>query len=121
MSKRFFFDTSALIKLYHEENGTDQLSDLISSENPIIVISDLTMVEMISALAKKVRTGEIDERIFNEAVFTYLGHTYMTLWGISPKGLPSISFGSKSMMPTSFLCLSPDVRTTRVYTDSPGE
>jgi len=71
MSRRFFIDTSALIKLYHEEKGTDRLTRLIISENPVIVISDLTVIEMISALAKKVRTGEIDEHIFNEAVLNF--------------------------------------------------
>lgn len=71
MSRRFFIDTSALIKLYHEENGTDRLSRLINSEDPVIVISYLTVIEMVSALAKKVRTGEIDGHIFNEAVSNF--------------------------------------------------
>ncbi|RLC12697.1 MAG: hypothetical protein DRI57_17425 [Deltaproteobacteria bacterium] len=71
MSRRFFIDTSALIKLYHEESGTERLTRLIISETPIIVISDLTIIEMVSALAKKVRTREIDEHIFNEAVLNF--------------------------------------------------
>lgn len=71
MSRRFFIDTSALIKLYHEENGTGRLTRLIVSDDPIIVISDLTIIEMVSALAKKVRTGEISEHIFNEAVSNF--------------------------------------------------
>jgi len=71
MSRRFFIDTSALIKLYHEESGTERLTRLIISEAPIIVISDLTIIEMVSALAKKVRTREIDEHIFNEAVLNF--------------------------------------------------
>ena len=49
MSKRYFFDTSALIKLYHNETGTDTLNNLIASDDPDIVISDLTVIEMISA------------------------------------------------------------------------
>ena len=68
MIKRFFFDTSALIKLYHEETGTNKLDSLIESENPVIVISDLTIIEMISALAKKVRMKVIVKDTFIEVV-----------------------------------------------------
>jgi len=71
MSKHFFFDTSALVKLYHEETGTEKLNSLIISENPVIVVSDITSIEIISAFAKKVRTKEIDIHIFNEAVWAF--------------------------------------------------
>ncbi len=71
MSKRYYFDTSALIKLYHEETGTDNITDMINSENPDIVISDLTTIEMVSALAKKVRMKDIDEDIFKEVVLAF--------------------------------------------------
>ncbi len=65
MRKSFFFDTSALVKLYHEEDGTEELTLLVSSENPVILISDITVIEMISALAKKVRTEEDEETDFD--------------------------------------------------------
>jgi len=71
MKKEFFFDTSALVKLYHEENGTEELAALLYQEKPRIVISDLTIIEMISALAKKVRTREIETTAFNEAVSAF--------------------------------------------------
>ncbi len=71
MNKCFFFDTSALVKLYHEEAGTEELTVLIDQENPVIVISSIAAVEMISALTKKVRTGEIDIPCFNEAVLGF--------------------------------------------------
>ncbi|MFP4305967.1 MAG: type II toxin-antitoxin system VapC family toxin [Desulfococcaceae bacterium] len=71
MKRRFFFDTSALVKLYHEENGTQELTSLLFQEKPRIVISDLAIIEMISALAKKVRIREIDILAFNEAVSAF--------------------------------------------------
>ncbi|MFP4583119.1 MAG: type II toxin-antitoxin system VapC family toxin [Desulfococcaceae bacterium] len=71
MKRRFFFDTSALVKLYHEENGTQELTSLLFQEKPRIVISDLAIIEMISALAKKVRIREIDIVAFNEAVSAF--------------------------------------------------
>ncbi len=71
MSKCFFFDTSALVKLYHEEAGTEELTALVERENPLIVISDIAVIEMASALAKKVRTTEIDVASFKEAVTAF--------------------------------------------------
>lgn len=71
MRKQFFLDTSSLVKLYHEETGTEALNSLINKEDPAIVISDITVIEMISAFAKKVRTGEIDEPLFNEVVVAF--------------------------------------------------
>ncbi len=68
MSPCFFFDTSALVKLYHEEAGTEELTALIERENPLIAVSDIAAVEMVSAFAKKVRTAEIDIPAFEEAV-----------------------------------------------------
>ncbi|MBD3328112.1 PIN domain-containing protein [Candidatus Peregrinibacteria bacterium] len=69
MTKQLFFDTSALVKLYHQEEGTAVLDNLLAEEQFVIVISDLCIIEMVSALAKKVRTEEITAAVF-EAVVT---------------------------------------------------
>ena len=66
---RYFLDTSALIKLYHEEEGTEVVDNLVRQTQPIIVISDLSGVEMVSAMAKKVRAQEIKPETFT-AVMT---------------------------------------------------
>lgn len=71
MTPRFFFDTSVLIKLYHEENGTAILDQLLIEQQPIIVISDLSIVEMISALARKVRTQDITSEMFEQVVAAF--------------------------------------------------
>jgi len=47
MMRRFFFDTSALIKLYHEETGTEKLDSLIEAENPVI-INDMKLPGVMS-------------------------------------------------------------------------
>ncbi len=71
MSKKYFFDTSALIKLYHNELGTDDLADMLASQNPEILISDLTLIEMVSAFAKKVRMNDIDRDTFKEIMIMF--------------------------------------------------
>jgi uncharacterized protein len=68
---RYFFDTSALIKLYHREDGTDTVDELVDQDQSLIVISDLAVVEMVSALAKKVRTQEITVDVFSTAVAAF--------------------------------------------------
>ncbi len=68
---RFFFDTSALIKLYHQEEGTEAVDNLLSQGPSIIVISDLSLIEMVSAFAKKVRTQEITSGVFKIAVAAF--------------------------------------------------
>jgi predicted nucleic acid-binding protein len=55
----FFLDSSALIKLYHHETGTERVEQLFSATGALLVISELTGVELYSALARRVRTGEI--------------------------------------------------------------
>jgi predicted nucleic acid-binding protein len=57
-----FTDTSALVKLYHEEPGTENLSEFIHAhaDDLVITISDLTEIEFHSAFLKRVRTNEIE-------------------------------------------------------------
>jgi predicted nucleic acid-binding protein len=71
--RRYFFDTSALVKLYHEEKGTETLEHLISPHDIRIVISDICPIELTSALATKVRTGVIDHGIFETVLECFRG------------------------------------------------
>lgn len=43
--KRFFFDTSALLKIYHREEGTDSCLNIYNSSD-VIVISELARVNI---------------------------------------------------------------------------
>ena len=56
----YFFDTSALVKRYHDEVGTAVVDEAFE-EDAFCLISDLTVIECHSAFAKKVRTQEIGE------------------------------------------------------------
>jgi predicted nucleic acid-binding protein len=58
----FFFDTSALVKLYSDEEGSDKVREMImlpSSENYIL---ELAIVELLSAVYRKFRNHEIPEK-----------------------------------------------------------
>lgn len=58
-----YFDTSALVKLYHEEDGTEVLVNFCDShaDDLIISIAEVTIVELRSAFWRHVRTGELKE------------------------------------------------------------
>lgn len=61
---QYFLDTSAVVKIYHQETGSDQILP-IYRRGDIIVISELSKVEFASTVHKKLRTGEITGEILN--------------------------------------------------------
>jgi len=54
-----FLDSSAVAKLYHAEVGSVAVEDLVLHSGATILISRLSMVEVLSAFAGKVRAGVI--------------------------------------------------------------
>mgnify|MGYP001237550124 CR=1 FL=1 len=65
---KLFFDTSALVKFFHEEEGSDEVTALINSPENEIWISELARLEFISALFRRFRNNEIDDAKLNEAI-----------------------------------------------------
>jgi predicted nucleic acid-binding protein len=57
----YFLDTSAWAKLYHQEAGSEFMARIVSEPGSGSFISHLSIVEMESVLAIKLRTGEIGE------------------------------------------------------------
>jgi uncharacterized protein len=64
----FYFDTSALIKLFHVEEGTDAVTSLVRGAGNRIWLLDLARIEYASALFRRFRNREIDESSLNEAL-----------------------------------------------------
>lgn len=57
----FYFDTSALLPYYREEKASEPVQALLLAQSQPVMISHLTEVEVASALARWVRTGELDD------------------------------------------------------------
>jgi len=57
-----FIDTSALVKYFHEEDGTDIVTLLIENMDNEVWISELALVEFASAMHKKYRAGVLGKR-----------------------------------------------------------
>ena len=55
-----FLDTSALVKLYHQEENTHEVEKVISQVEEIC-LSGIAELEFRSTIWKKVRTNEIDK------------------------------------------------------------
>ncbi|MBI2877524.1 MAG: type II toxin-antitoxin system VapC family toxin [Candidatus Tectomicrobia bacterium] len=64
----YFFDTSALVKRYHREVGTDVVDAAFDNKDAFKMVSDFSVIEFYSAFAKKVRTGEITEDDFRKTI-----------------------------------------------------
>ncbi|MDF1614366.1 type II toxin-antitoxin system VapC family toxin [Desulfurivibrio dismutans] len=56
-----YFDTSALLPYYRTEPATAAILVLLRQLRPPVLISDLTKVELSSAIARWVRMEELDE------------------------------------------------------------
>jgi uncharacterized protein len=68
---QYFFDTSALVKLYHEESGDIVVLPIYYGENEIF-ISELSRIEFISATHKKFRNKEINTRILRITIDKFI-------------------------------------------------
>ena len=68
---RYFLDTSALVKLYHDEAGSDRLDELLGREDRMVV-SAVTRIEFSSAVLRKVRIEEIRAEIAEKVVASFL-------------------------------------------------
>jgi len=66
-----FFDTSALVKYFHEEKGTAVVTDLILNSNNIIFVSELSKLEFLSALHRRYRRKEIGKSNLEDAVESF--------------------------------------------------
>jgi predicted nucleic acid-binding protein len=61
---KYFFDTSVLAKVYHQEEGTPEVLKIYAGEHKIY-ISELARIESHSAVYRKYREKEIKKKTLN--------------------------------------------------------
>jgi len=66
--RRLFFDTSALVKYFHEEPGSRRVIELIDDEAHVVWISALARVEFVSAVHRKRREQQLSEVQLQQAL-----------------------------------------------------
>lgn len=79
-----FFDTSALIKYFHEEPGTEFVTDLITNPENTVHVSELVRLEFVSALYRRYRNKEIDGKALKEAVSGF--NEEYSMFNVEPLG-----------------------------------
>jgi predicted nucleic acid-binding protein len=62
-----YLDSSALVKRYVREEGTDFVKSILAGDD-LITTSKLSYPEILSALMRKVHAGEIQRKTFNGIV-----------------------------------------------------
>lgn len=82
----YFFDTSALAKRHHLESGSERVNAIFWDQDNILIISELAIVEMASALHRKRNRGEITLQAMNDALAQFANEV---LSGLIVAGLRS--------------------------------
>jgi uncharacterized protein len=63
-----YFDTSALAKLFIQEEGTDTVTELVLDQTNTIWVLDLARIEFHSALFRRYRAGELNNEMLQIAL-----------------------------------------------------
>lgn len=71
MTSVLFFDTSALVKRYYDEEGTEKIDELVESEDSQVVISSLSIIETTSAFKRKQNRGNISEEDVDQLLSSF--------------------------------------------------
>lgn len=80
-----FLDTNAVVKLYHEEDGTDNLTNFLvrHRSNLIMAVSDLTRIELHSTFLKRVRMKQINLNDAYQVLMAFDDDSHMfNIWEI---------------------------------------
>jgi len=63
----YYLDSSALVKRYYREDGTEFIQRLFDVGS-LFVTSSLALVEVVATLARKRKAGAISQRVFEQKV-----------------------------------------------------
>jgi uncharacterized protein len=69
----YFLDTSALAKLYHQEQGSEMVEGWAADHTIRLWFSDLARVELHSVFVRKVREGELAEATLRTVLECFRG------------------------------------------------
>ena len=70
----YYLETSALVKLYIREPGTDQLLRLMKSRTDQFAVLTITQVEFRSAVRRRMRARDIDQTLATSLIQGFARH-----------------------------------------------
>ncbi len=70
----YFLDTSALVKYYVAEMGSNWIRSLVKTKPVALIVSHLITVEIFSAFTRRLREGSLSSKDYAQlkAAFRYL-------------------------------------------------
>lgn len=86
-----FFDTSALVKLFHWEEGSAATVELARLAGPNVVVSELARLEFVTTMHRKVRNREVTESTFADAISGF--EEAWATFRVEPLGRPAVREG----------------------------
>lgn len=69
--ENLFFDTSALVKRYYEESGTETVDSLVESEDRKVVLTTIAVIETVSAFRRKYNRNDIPEAVLDQLLSSF--------------------------------------------------
>lgn len=79
----FFFDTSAIVKRYGKEAGSDFVEGLAESESGnVIILAGITHVEVAATIARRLKGGNVTDTAAADALAAFkldLNNRYITI------------------------------------------
>jgi len=81
-----YFDTSALVKFFHDEPGTDKVTLWIEDPKNVIWLLSLARLEFVSVLFRRYRNHEITEQALSTAISGF--EQQIALFNVQPLGQP---------------------------------
>jgi uncharacterized protein len=72
-----FLDTNCLVKIYHTEAGTQEITDFIlrHGSSLTVIIAEISIVEFRSAFMRRCRMGEISRDVVDKTIAVFRGDT----------------------------------------------
>lgn len=76
----YFFDTSALLKRYHQESGSEKVNELLSKSKGSFVIANITIAELTSAFVKKFHEGILRHPVLKHTLSQFAKDLLTDFW-----------------------------------------
>jgi len=76
----YFFDTSALVKRYHVEAGSEKVDEIFNDTEGVFTIASITIAEFASAFARKLNEGIISEDDLRVCLSEFSKDMISTFW-----------------------------------------
>lgn len=101
--RHLFFDTSALVKRYYDEPGTELVDSLVTDDDTKVILTSIAVIETVSAFRRKYNREDIGDAVLDDLLASFFEEA-LSDFPILPT--------EESLLANSFdLVLNDDLRT----------